>query len=77
MSAQSLGPRWIRRLRRVTGLDVVRGWSHGGYDLAFATADHQHGWFDIKAYRGVTSGQAWGIEEPDQVVHYSSCPAPT
>jgi hypothetical protein len=72
MGAQVLGPRWVRRMREITGQNVVRAWAHGGYCHDFVTTDHRHGWLDLKAYRGVTDGPVWGwtIEVP---FHYSSC----
>lgn len=48
MSAQLLGPRWLRRLSRLADAEVVRGWGHGGYGHDFVTADHRHGWYDLK-----------------------------
>lgn len=64
MSAQRLGPRWLRRLSRITGQPVVIGWSHGGYTLGFATDQHRHGAYDQK-----TGDVTWG--EP--AFHYTSC----
>ena len=64
MSAQILSPRSTRRISESTGQEVVRAWSHGGYTMAFVTADHRHGWWDKK------TGE-WGWD--DDPVHYSSC----
>ncbi|URN11389.1 hypothetical protein LUW77_03615 [Streptomyces radiopugnans] len=64
MSAQRLSPKSTRRIARSTGLDVIRAWSHGGYTMAFVTADHRHGWWDKK------TGD-WGIDS--KPVHYTSC----
>jgi hypothetical protein len=64
MSAQRLSDRSTRRIANATGLDVVRAWSHGGYSMAFVTADHRHGWWDKK-----TSNWEWDNEP----IHYSSC----
>jgi hypothetical protein len=57
MSAQRLGPRWLRRLSRVTGETVVIGWSHGGYTLGFATEHHRHGGYDQK-----TGEVVWDVD---------------
>ena len=70
MSAQRLNARSLRRIARVTGLPVVRGWSHGGYVLSFAYSyddwqTHAHGWYDKKT-------GTWG-PVLDQDSHYSSC----
>lgn len=48
MSRQVLGPKWLRRLSRITGHDVIHGSAAGGYVHAFTTADHRHGEIDIK-----------------------------
>ncbi len=64
MSAQHLNAKSVRRLIRATGLDIIRGWSHGGYTLGFVTAEHRHGWFDKK------TGE-WGYD--DITMHYTSC----
>lgn len=64
MSAQQLNAKSVRRIARATGLPVIGGWSHGGYNLGFVTEDHRHGVFDKK------TGE-WWWEEP--VSHYTSC----
>lgn len=67
MGAQRLGPKKIRRLAEVTGLEVVRAWAHGGYEYNFVTADHTHYWFDLK------TGE-WEQLPPDHPMpHYQSC----
>lgn len=66
MSSQRLNARSIRRIERVTGLEILRAWSHGGYIFDFVTPDHRHGWIDKK------SGE-WGWEPPGRLVHYTSC----
>lgn len=48
MGAQRLGVKWVRRLSRNTGLDVVAGWSYGSYLHGFVTSDHEHCWYDMK-----------------------------
>lgn len=65
MSAQVLNDRSTRRIARSTGLDIVRAWSHGGYTMAFVTADHRHGSWDKK-----TGEWEW---ETDRTWHYTSC----
>lgn len=63
MSAQVLGARWLRRAHRITGLEPVRGWSHGGYWLGFVTKDHVH-------YVVHTSSREWELSECPS---YGSC----
>lgn len=65
MSAQRLSDRSLRRIANATGLDLVRGWGHGGYVHAFVTADHEHGWYDTKS-------REYGFDK-EPVMHYSSC----
>lgn len=65
MSAQRLNDRSLRRIARVIGEDVLRGWSNGGYIFDFVTPDHRHGWIDKK------SGE-WGWQQ-GRLCHYSSC----
>lgn len=72
MGTQVLGYRWLRRMRETTGQNIVRAWGHGSYRHDFVTADHQHGWFDLKAYRGVTDGPIWGWTT-EILIHYCSC----
>jgi hypothetical protein len=38
-----LGARWLRRIARATGTDIVHGSAHGSYWHDFTTADHRHG----------------------------------
>lgn len=64
MGAQQLNARSVRRIARSTGLDVIRGWSHGGYVMCFVTAGHQHGWWNKK-------NEEWGFD--CHPVHYTSC----
>ncbi|MGW2533510.1 hypothetical protein ACWCTD_03370 [Streptomyces sp. NPDC001499] len=64
MSAQVLNPASTRRIARSTGLDIARAWSHGGYTMAFVTADHRHGLWDKK------TGE-WEFEQDP--AHYTSC----
>jgi hypothetical protein len=65
MSAQILNARSTRRIARSTGLDIIRAWGHGGYTMAFVTADHRHGLWDKKTGNWQYSA--------GQTVHYSSC----
>jgi hypothetical protein len=65
MSAQRLNARNVRRMARITGLPVIRAWSHGGYIFDFVTQGHLHGWYDLK------TGE-WGIETED-ITHYNTC----
>lgn len=48
MGLQALGPKWLRRIGRATGVEIVHGSSHGGYVHNFTTADHRHGTYDMK-----------------------------
>lgn len=64
MSAQQLSRRSIKRIATSTGLDIVMAWSHGGYEMAFVTADHRHGTWDKKT---------GGVQFATSPVHYSSC----
>jgi hypothetical protein len=65
MGLRPLGPRWLRRIERITGLTVVHGSGGGGYDLNFTTDDHRHGqinattkeWFVSEGCPGYTSCQ--------------------
>lgn len=64
MGAQRLSDRKVQRIAESTGLDVICGWTHGGYIFSFVTTDHKHGVWNSK------SGEwAW---EPD-AAHYTSC----
>lgn len=75
MSAQRLSARSTRRIARSTGLDVVRAWAHGGYTMAFVTADHRHG------YWHKTTGEWRFAADDEALAHYVSCrelfPEPT
>lgn len=68
MGCQRLGARWVRRLRRITGEDVIAGWGWGSYMHAFVTADHHHGWYDLR-------DKVWGWDEETigSTTHYDSC----
>jgi hypothetical protein len=72
MGAQRLNARSIRRIAFSTGLNVTRGWSHGGYTLSFFVPDpdhphgHRHGWFDKKTGN-------WGWDTSNPPMHYTSC----
>jgi hypothetical protein len=70
MGLQSLGPRKVRRLARITGLDIVHAVAGGGYTYGFVTSDHRHGWYEMK------TGE-WALEDPgddaDPYAHWSSC----
>lgn len=69
MSAQRLGEQKLRRLRRTTGLDVVRAWAFGGYGYAWVVADpdhpdrHRHGWYDVK-------DDTWGFDDNQAAFNY-------
>lgn len=64
MSAQRVGAKWLRRLKRETELDVAFGVCHGGYEINFVTTDHRH-------YRYYMKDRTW---VPVQTyVHYTSC----
>ena len=71
MSRNGLGPRWIRRLTRLTGLGVVHG-SASGYGIEFTTWDHRHGWFDMKTWR-YGGGPVWGLYEEGRCPGFVSC----
>nr|MDT0660844.1 hypothetical protein [Micromonospora sp. DSM 115978] len=43
MSRQQLGRRWVRRIARLTGAEIVQATGNGTYWHAFTTADHRHG----------------------------------
>lgn len=67
MGCQRLGARWVRRLRSITGQDVIAGWGWGGYTHSFVTAAHVHGWYDLKE-------EEWGwFDQADPGIHFSSC----
>lgn len=51
MGFRPLGPRWLRRIALTTGLEIVHANGNGGYVFVFTTADHRHGWFDLKRWR--------------------------
>jgi hypothetical protein len=48
MGSSRIGARKTRKMAAATGLDIIRAWSHGGYVHSFVTADHQHGYYDLK-----------------------------
>lgn len=68
MSAQRLGAKKLRKIQGAVGdaAVVLRGWSHGGYDFAFVTTDHHHGYYSLR-----TGAVEWSDERNP---HYSSCP---
>jgi hypothetical protein len=66
MSTQNVGLRWLNRLSKTTGKNIVRGWAHGGYQLDFVTDDHLHGQYDMK------TGKFFYYDE-DDTIHYSTC----
>jgi hypothetical protein len=61
---QALGAKWLRRIARATGLEIVHASGNGGYVHEFTTADHEHGRFDIK------TGE-WWMYDPCPL--FSSC----
>lgn len=65
MGAQRLSDKKTRKIARVTGLPVIRAWSHGGYTHDFVTAGHLHGWYDLK-------DGTWGIAAQVRT-HYNTC----
>lgn len=65
MGLRPLGEKWVRRLRRITGEDIVWAVGNGGYVFGFTTADHRHGWYDKKT-------DEWGWEE-GRIMHATSC----
>lgn len=64
VGAQRLSERKTRKIASVTGLPVIRAWSHGGYVFDFVTQGHLHGWYSLK------TGE-WGIEAVK--THYNTC----
>ncbi len=70
MCRAALGPKWIRRIHRITGLPIAWASGNGSYVFQFTTADHRHGWFNLKAYR---SGAAPIWQLYDGCPHFSSC----
>ncbi len=72
MGMSGLGPKWIRRLSRLTGEDVIHG-SAQGYHVEFTTAGHRHGWFDMKAWKYPGTGQVWGLYGEDHRCQFVSC----
>jgi len=52
MSAQRVGPRKVRRLRRTLGLNVTIAHAWGGYAYLLTTGSlagaHTHYWYDLK-----------------------------
>lgn len=75
MGLRPLGPRWVRRIERVTGLGLHRAVGAGGYVMWFTTVDHRHGWFDLKMYRraDAEAAEVWGLFEVDEITCWSSC----
>lgn len=74
MSFAALGARWRRRIARVTGLEIVWASGNGGYTMCFTTADHEHGLFDLKAWRA-GDPRPWTIVDSSgsDFTHFSSC----
>jgi hypothetical protein len=70
VSRAALGKAWLRRLRRVTGLDIVWASGNAGYVFEFTTADHRHGQFDLKAYRN-GGAEVWWLY--DRCPNFTSC----
>jgi hypothetical protein len=69
MGTQVLGDRWIRRIARLTGLEIVRGWSSGGYVHGFVDRLHRHGSINATSHE-------WRLHtfrEQLGMTHYSSC----
>lgn len=66
MGRQVLGARWLRRLTRLTGHEVIHGSGGGSYVHLFTTADHRHGTIDLKTME-------WTVGEP--IAPGAECPA--
>jgi len=66
MSRQVLGPKWLRRLSRLTGHEVIHGSAGGSYVHLFTTADHRHGTIDVKT-------MTWTLGDP--IPPGTDCPA--
>jgi hypothetical protein len=68
MSWSQLSDKKTKRIASITGLDVIRAWSRGSYKHEFVTADHRHGWFDLKT-------SEFGLHDEDSltVSHFTSC----
>jgi hypothetical protein len=64
MGASVVGKKLTSRVKRETGLDIVRVWGHGDYAFPFVTAAHEHGVWDKKT-------GAW--EWQRNPTHYTSC----
>lgn len=64
MGAQRLSNKTCRRIARITGQEILRGWAYGGYYYEFVTPDHKHGRLNIK-----NNEWEW-IENP---THFNSC----
>jgi hypothetical protein len=65
MSIQSLSPRSVRRIARITGLPVQAAWGHGTYVHSFVTDGHRHWWFDLK-------NRTWGRDQ-GKIYHTNVC----
>ena len=75
MGLNPLGPKWRRRLRTITGLPVVHG-SSAGYSVVFTTADHRHGWFDMRPWKYSQDRLVrplWGLYSDAETQHFTSC----
>jgi len=73
VSRDGLGEKWLRRLHRITGLDIHHA-SASGYDVQFTTTDHRHGWLDMKAWKYDPDGdKVWGLS--DGCPNFTSCQA--
>jgi len=69
MGAQLLDDRWLRRITRLTGFVIVRGWSSGGYVHGFVDWLHRHGSINASSYE-------WRLHtfrEHLGMTHYKSC----
>jgi hypothetical protein len=67
MGTVRLGPKYLRRISRTTGLDVIRAWGWGGYTFGFVTSDHRHGYWHKR-------DQSWEFADPnDRWQHVASC----
>lgn len=65
MGYRPLGQRWIRRIARVTGHDIVWAVGRGSYTHVFTTADHRHGVIEA------TPPYDWAFL--DECPHLASC----
>lgn len=75
MFSRILGPQRAHKLARLTGLDVLRVWAHGGRLDHFVTSDHRHGWFDRALYLRCAAVPHWGLYTPSDAAwqHYATC----